>query len=208
MSGQLAFYVDTSACSGCKTCQIACQDKNNLAADVLFRHVYQYGGGQWTEKDGIYVPDGVFRYFISYACNHCGAPACLAACPVSAIVKDPDSGIVTIDPALCIACGSCKSACPYAIPVLDDTVSAFRKCDFCRDYVADSKNPACVDACPQRAIGFGVIDSLQGTYPGTTDALEPLPVASTAPSLLLKAHVNAQLSGSGTGRVLNLPDEL
>ncbi|MDR1184231.1 MAG: hypothetical protein LBK67_05495, partial [Coriobacteriales bacterium] len=62
---QMAFYVDSGVCTGCKTCQVVCQQKNNLPAALVWRRVYQYGGGEWADKGGFQVPNGVFRYFLS-----------------------------------------------------------------------------------------------------------------------------------------------
>jgi anaerobic dimethyl sulfoxide reductase subunit B (iron-sulfur subunit) len=205
---QYAFYVNTASCTGCKSCQVACQDKNDLPAAMLWRRVLQYGGGSWEKKGASYVPIGVFRYYVSVACNHCAAPACMAACPVGAIAKDPNNGIVTIDGDACIGCRACEDACPYGAPVFDEVSGIERKCDMCADYVSWGKRPMCVDACPQRVMDFGEIEALRAKYPGTSDALEPLPLPTTAPSLLLRAHKDAQASGQGSGHVLNMPEEL
>jgi anaerobic dimethyl sulfoxide reductase subunit B (iron-sulfur subunit) len=204
----MAFYVDSSVCTSCKTCQVVCQQKNELPTDILWRRVLHYGGGTWTDKGTYHVPDGVFRYFVSLSCNHCAAPACMAVCPVSAILKDEDTGAVWIDQEACIGCRSCEEACPYAIPVLDEETGKEVKCDMCRDYLAQGKTPLCVVTCSQRVLDFGDIDELRAKYPDATDAIEPLPVPTTGPSLLVRPHKDAQKSGEGTGQLLNLPYEL
>ena len=48
MAKQLAFYMDASACTGCKACMIACKDKNNLPVGINWRRVYEYEGGEWV----------------------------------------------------------------------------------------------------------------------------------------------------------------
>jgi anaerobic dimethyl sulfoxide reductase subunit B (iron-sulfur subunit) len=205
---QMAFYVDSSVCTNCKACQVACQQKNDLPAAIAWRKVMSYGGGSWIEKDGYYVPDGVFRYFLSTACNHCAAPACLAVCPVNAIVKDGDNGVVWINQDICIGCRSCEEACPYSVPAFDDATGKDVKCDMCRDYLAVGKLPMCVATCSQRALDFGEMQDLMVKYPDAVESIEPLPVPTTGPSLLIKPHKDAQESGKGTGRILNLPEEL
>ena len=70
MSKQLAFYVDSSICTGCKACQIACKDKNNLDVGQLFRRVYEVAGGGWVERNGFMEPN-VFAYTLSVSCMHC-----------------------------------------------------------------------------------------------------------------------------------------
>jgi anaerobic dimethyl sulfoxide reductase subunit B (iron-sulfur subunit) len=205
---QLGFLFDSTICTGCKTCQVACQDKSNLSASLLFRRVFYYGGGNWEIKNDLPVANGVFRYFVSDACNHCAAPACIAACPVSAIVKDEENGVVWIDGEVCIGCKSCSTACPYAAPVFDEETGIERKCDFCRDLLAEGKEPACINGCNQRALKFGVYEELKSQYPDAVDNVEPLPVPSTGPSLLIRPHKDAQESGKGTGEILNMPEEL
>jgi anaerobic dimethyl sulfoxide reductase subunit B (iron-sulfur subunit) len=204
---QMAFYVDSNVCTGCKACQVVCQQKNELPTSLVWRRVLNYGGGSWTDKGSYQVPNGVFRYFVPLACNHCAVPACLVVCPVSAIMKDGETGVVWIDQELCIGCRSCEEACPYSIPVFNEATGKEVKCDMCRDYLAEDKTPICVVTCNQRALDFGDIEELKAKYPDTSDAIEPLPVPSTAPSLLIHPHKDAQKSGEGTGRILNLPYE-
>lgn len=206
--GQLAFFFNSSACTGCKTCQVACQDAHNLEPDVLLRKVHHYGGGTWVqEPNGIYAPSGIFRYYVSVSCNHCAKPACVEVCPTGAMTKDPETGIVSNSLADCIGCGSCAQACPYDAPRVDAAAEVTRKCDFCSDLLTAGEVPACVDACPQRALQFGEYDDLQSQFGDCTDSIEPLPQATTDPSLLIVTHQDAQMSGQGTGSVLDTPDE-
>ncbi len=204
---QMAFYVNSSVCTGCKACQVACQNKNQLSASMVWRRVYNYGGGTWSDKGTYHVPEGVFRYYLPATCNHCASPACFAVCPNGSIAKDGDTGAVWINQETCIGCGSCEIACPYSIPVLNEETGLFEKCDMCRDYLSEEKLPLCVTTCSQRVFDFGDIEELRTKYPDATDAVEPLPVPSTEPALLIKPHKDAQVSGQGTGRILNLPEE-
>lgn len=75
MSTQYGFYIDSSRCTGCKTCELACKDFKNLSPEVNFRRIYEYAGGDWTEQDGVYTQN-VFAYYLSISCNHCDDPAC------------------------------------------------------------------------------------------------------------------------------------
>lgn len=207
MSNQLAFYFNAQVCTACKVCQIACQDKNNLPEDIRWRRVLQYGGGSWISQDGFLVPNNVTAYSISFACMHCEKAVCMEVCPVSAISKR-DDGVVLIDQAKCIGCRYCQWACPYGAPQFREDLGVMTKCTFCEDLLAQGQNPACVDACVMRCLDFGNIDELRQKY-GNMDAIEPLPTADiTKPSLVITAHKHAQMSGKGTGRILNLPEEL
>lgn len=82
------------------------------------------------------------------------------------------------------------------------------KCNFCQDLLAEGQNPACVDACPMRALEFGELEELQAKY-GTLDAVSPLPSGEfTKPSLVVTPHKDAELVGAATGNILNLPEEI
>ena len=207
MTKQYAFYFDASACTGCKACQVACKDKNNLPLGVLWRRVYHYGGGSWIEKDGFQVPNGVFVYSVSISCNHCQDPICAHVCPAGAIEKRSD-GVVLINTDLCIGCRYCEWACPYGAPQFDGEAGYMTKCNFCYDLLDQGQKLVCVDACTMRCLDFGELDDLHAKY-GELNAIEPLPKAHyTQPALVLTPHKHAQLSGEGTGRILNLPEEV
>jgi anaerobic dimethyl sulfoxide reductase subunit B (iron-sulfur subunit) len=206
---QYGFYFDSDKCTSCKTCQVACKETYGLPVDTLWRKVHNYQGGSWEldEETGVWAAKDVFGYFVSISCNHCAAPACLAVCPVAAIIKDPDTGIVTIDTDLCIGCGSCLTACPYDAPSLWEERGIYTKCDMCAAMVADGEIPLCVSGCTMRALDFGELSELQAKYGAGDVEIEPLPMDSTAPSLVLNPHRSAQKSGQGTGTVVNLPEE-
>jgi anaerobic dimethyl sulfoxide reductase subunit B (iron-sulfur subunit) len=207
MAKQLAFHIDTSACGNCKACQIACKDKNNLPVGILWRRVFQYGGGSWSRNGWLWQASGVFSYGVSVSCMHCESPACVAACPTQAMTKRAD-GIVLVNQDQCIGCRYCEWACPYGAPQFDESKGVMTKCNFCEDLLAQGQNPACVDACPMRAIDFGELSELRAKY-GNLSAIEPLPPAYlTAPSLVVTPHKNAQLSGQGTGRIMDLIQEV
>jgi anaerobic dimethyl sulfoxide reductase subunit B (iron-sulfur subunit) len=204
MTKQQDFYMDSSACIGCKACQVACKDKNNLPVGITWRKVVQYGGGSWMDnpsQPGLKMPNGLFSYSMSIACNHCEKAACVEVCPTGAMAKGAD-GVVAVDQAKCIGCRYCEWACPYGAPAFDERVGKMTKCNFCSDLLAKGENPACVDACVMRAIEFGELEELRAQY-GTVSAIEPLPASEiTKPSLVLTPHKRAQVSGKGTGKVL------
>jgi anaerobic dimethyl sulfoxide reductase subunit B (iron-sulfur subunit) len=200
---QNGFFVDNSRCSGCKTCEIACKDYKDLGTEILFRKIYDFEGGNWESLEGGVWEQSVFMYHVSLACNHCTVPACLAVCPVEAIIKDADSGLVVIDEKLCIGCGSCVTACPYEIPKMDEEAKTVRKCDGCFDRVAEGKQPICVEACPIRALDFGEIEAVRSQY-GELAQIPPLPdPAETAPNLVIKPCPIAESPDIANGFVAN-----
>lgn len=207
MAKQMAFYFDASACIGCKACQVACQDKNNLPPEILWRRVFTYGGGGWVQQGSTFVPNNLFRYYLSTACQHCENPVCRDVCPTAAISKR-DDGIVLIDTDKCIGCRYCEWACPYGAPQFNEEAGVMTKCHFCYDLQDQGLSPACVDACVMRCLDFGELEELRAKY-GDVDAIEPLPSAEyTQPAIVITPHKHAQLSGAGTGRILNLPEEV
>lgn len=173
----LGFYFDSNKCIGCRTCQVACKDVNDLEVGALFRKVTAFDVGTYPNVDG-------FRY--SGACNHCSNPACEPVCPVGAITTAQD-GTVQLDKETCIGCRLCVTACPYdAIDFVEHTNTA-GKCDSCADLRALGETPACVASCLMRCIDFGDRDALISKYGlGLVRQLPILPNASaTQPNLLI-----------------------
>ncbi|MEZ9236780.1 DMSO/selenate family reductase complex B subunit [Shewanella sp. 10N.286.52.A9] len=193
---QYGFHIDTQKCSGCKTCQVACKDKNDLDVGPLWRRTYKYGGGSFQEvSDGVFTND-IFAYYVSISCNHCNNPVCVKACPTGAMHKRREDGLVHVATDLCIGCNSCARACPYDAPQLDTQRKVMTKCDGCADRIADGLKPSCVESCPQRAIDFDKIDILEVKYPNAVIGdVKPLPSSSiTNPNLLITVNRHSSRS--------------
>lgn len=199
------FYFDQTRCNGCKACQIACKDKHDLPPGVTWRRVVEYSGGTW-QVTGDTVRPSVFSYYTSVSCNHCEDPICVKVCPTTAMTQR-DDGTVYVDDTKCVGCRYCEWACPYSAPQFNAATGHMSKCDLCLDYRAAGQDPACVSACPARALDWGPIDELRAKY-GAEAAIEPLPdPAITRPRLVVTPHPDAQPTGSGTGRIAN-PQEI
>ena len=110
MTTQYGFFIDSSRCTGCKTCELACKDYKDLTPEVSFRRIYEYAGGDWQEDNGVWHQN-VFAYYLSISCNHCEDPACTKVCPSGAMHKRED-GFVVVDEDVCIGCRYCHMACP------------------------------------------------------------------------------------------------
>jgi Fe-S-cluster-containing dehydrogenase component/DMSO reductase anchor subunit len=145
---QYAFEVDLDACSGCKACVTACHNLNGLEDDEAWRSVGLLHGG--TSQ----LP--VLQH-VTTACHHCLEPACLDGCPVHAYEKDPRTGIVRHLDDQCIGCQYCILKCPYYVPKYSREKGIVRKCDMCHGRLAAEEAPACVQACPNRAIRIRLV---------------------------------------------------
>jgi len=196
----IAFTFDASGCSGCKACQAACKDKNNLPLGVLWRRIYEVGGGDWTHSGGAWTST-VYAYNLSIACNHCVHPKCAGVCPVNAYTVRED-GIVLLDSSRCIGCGYCAWACPYGAPQYDRSTGKMTKCNLCYDNLDAGLPPACVTSCPLRVLD--VEDQSELEMRGLRyQVIFPMPATSrTEPRVYVKPHPSARQVGQ-TPEVLN-----
>jgi anaerobic dimethyl sulfoxide reductase subunit B len=203
---QIGFYGDLRNCSGCKACAIACRDKNNTDLGVRWRRVYEVGGGDWQQNGEVLV-DNTFSYFVSSACSHCANPACVPVCPTAAITKREEDGVVLIDRSKCVGCRYCEWACPYGAPQFDAATGTMSKCDFCADYLAEGKDPACVASCQMRVLKYGNIDELRAQY-GSAGDIFPFPESAlTGPNTTFSPHKDAVPSSDAGAQILN-PEEV
>jgi anaerobic dimethyl sulfoxide reductase subunit B (iron-sulfur subunit) len=191
-----AFSFDARYCSGCKACQAACKDKNNLPTGVLWRRVVEVSGGSWQENGDAWS-NTVFAYNLSISCNHCIHPKCAGVCPTNAYVIR-DDGIVILDTAKCVGCGYCVWACPYGAPQYHADAGYMTKCDFCVDNLEQGLPPACVAACPLRVLDYGEMTVGHGQAlweaPSETHPY-PLPTFShTQPRLAIIPHPAMNIS--------------
>jgi len=204
-----AFTFDAAFCSGCKACQAACKDKNDLPLGVLWRRVIEVSGGAW-QKNGAAWNSTVFAYNLSVACNHCLHPKCAGVCPTGAYEVRED-GIVLLDTSKCMGCGYCAWACPYGAPQYNPEAGTMTKCNFCFDDLEQGLPPACVAACPMRVLDYG-----EGTAgPGPKELrlwdappeTHPYPLSAdshTGPRLAIKPH--AAMSTSAEKFMANLEE--
>jgi len=158
---QLGFYFNQTRCTGCSACRVACKDWHDIPA----------GPANWmrvlyTEKGK--VPN-VFVSYLAAPCYHCLDPVCMPACPVNAISKGDENGIVLVDGEACLGnveCDvKCLKACPYDAPQFGPEQGAkMQKCNLCIDRWTENKLPVCVEACPTRALDSGPLDELVSKY--------------------------------------------
>jgi formate dehydrogenase iron-sulfur subunit len=155
--------IDISKCIGCKACQVACMEWNNLRDVVgtntgIYDNPRDLSDQSWTVMrfSEVEVQAGRLEWLIRKdGCMHCTDPGCLRACPAPGAIVQFSNGIVDFHEENCIGCGYCITGCPFDIPRLSKKDSKVYKCTLCSDRVAVGLEPACVKTCPTGAIVFG-----------------------------------------------------
>ena len=163
-----AMLIDLTRCIGCRACQAACKQWNDLPAEATdnwgsYENPPRRSAKTWTTITFNEVDDGdKFAWvFAKRQCMHCQEPACTTACIVGALQKTP-AGPVVYDDKKCIGCRYCMLACPFGVPTFEwnKAVPYIRKCTFCTDRLETGMAPACSKACPTKALLFGERDEL------------------------------------------------
>jgi len=166
----VAKLIDVSKCIGCKACQTACLEWNQLHEEVgvnvgVYDNPHDLTANSWTlmrftEYEN--PQSGNLEWLIRKdGCMHCVDPGCLKACPAPGAIVQYANGIVDFIQANCIGCGYCIKGCPFNIPRLSHADSKAYKCTLCSDRVAVGQGPACQKACPTQAIVFGTKDEMK-----------------------------------------------
>jgi formate dehydrogenase iron-sulfur subunit len=166
---EVAKLIDTTKCIGCKACQVACMEWNDLRDEIginagVYDNPPDLSGQSWTvmryaEYEN---PKGDLEWLIRKdGCMHCDDPGCLKACPSPGAIVQYANGIVDFQEENCIGCGYCISGCPFDVPRISKKDKKVYKCTLCSDRVAVGLEPACVKACPTGCITFGSKDQLQ-----------------------------------------------
>jgi formate dehydrogenase iron-sulfur subunit len=171
------FYTDTTVCIGCKACQVACHQWNELPAEdpgerELTGESYDNTGSlsalNWRHVKFIeQIPedrhqagflDGARWLMMSDVCKHCVHAGCLEVCPTGAIIRTEfDSVFIQTD--VCNGCRACLSACPFGVVDIGSDGKA-HKCTLCYDRLQHGMEPACAQACPTDSIRFGEVSEL------------------------------------------------
>jgi formate dehydrogenase iron-sulfur subunit len=159
---EVAKLIDVSRCIGCKACQAACMEWNDLRAPVgvnegFYTNPADLGDQTWTlmrfyEEN---IAGSLQWLILKDGCLHCADPGCLKACPAPGAIVQYSNGIVDFHEEQCIGCGYCISGCPFNIPRMRKEDSKVYKCTLCSDRVSVGLEPACVKTCPTGAIHFG-----------------------------------------------------
>ena len=170
----LGLLYDATLCVGCKACVAACKQANDNPAEFstvdqlwdtpldtsgkTFNLIKMYRSGTMETKD---AEENGYA-FMKTSCMHCADPSCVSACPVSAMTKDPKTGIVEYNADACIGCRYCVAACPFGIPKYqyDSPTGKIGKCELCRHRYKDGHYSACAEVCPTGATLYGKTSDL------------------------------------------------
>ena len=165
---EVAKLIDVSICIGCKACQVACSEWNDLRDDVgenfgVYDNPRDLSPQSWTlmRFDEHINEKGKLEWLIRKdGCMHCEDPGCLKACPQPGAIVQYANGIVDFQSEQCIGCGYCVAGCPFNIPRISEKDNKAYKCTLCSDRVAVGQEPACVKTCPTGAIAFGTKEDM------------------------------------------------
>jgi formate dehydrogenase iron-sulfur subunit len=170
------FFTDTTVCIGCKACEVACKEWNNLPADNLgltghsFDNTGALSANTWRHVAFIEQPGGVranaqtpFQsgwLMMSDVCKHCHNAPCVEACPTGALFRT-EFDTVVVQQDICNGCGYCVPACPFGVVELNTLDGKAHKCTLCYDRLKGGLEPACAKSCPTDSIQFGEVGELQ-----------------------------------------------
>src|SRR5574343_678503 len=159
---EVAKLIDVTKCIGCKACQSACQEWNDVREEVgvnvgSYQNPHDLTANSWTLMRFAEVEEnGHLEWLIRKdGCMHCADPGCLKACPSPGAIIQYKNGIVDFAEENCIGCGYCVTGCPFNVPRISKEDKKAYKCSLCSDRVAVGQEPACVKTCPTGAITFG-----------------------------------------------------
>jgi formate dehydrogenase iron-sulfur subunit len=175
-SATVGFFTDTSVCIGCKACEVACKQWNQLPDDgfsftgMSYDNTAALGASTWRhvqflERRVALSGQETLReqfswVFSSDVCKHCERAGCLEACPTGAIIRT-EHDTVYVQPDVCNGCGYCVVACPFGVIDRNEDDGRAFKCTMCHDRLAADMEPACAKACPTDSIVFGPLDELR-----------------------------------------------
>jgi formate dehydrogenase iron-sulfur subunit len=173
MPEPMGFYTDTTVCIGCKACEVACKEWNQLpAANGGVRTLSGQSYDNTRHLDGIHWRHVKFveqfsadrregRWLLmSDVCKHCVRAGCLEVCPTGAIIRT-EFDTVVIQSNACNGCRDCIGACPFGVIGINPASGTAQKCTLCYDRMKVGLEPACAKACPTESINFGTISALK-----------------------------------------------
>jgi formate dehydrogenase iron-sulfur subunit len=168
MARTVGFFTDTTLCIGCKACEVACKEWNELPGHApqfrdSFDHTGQLDDQNWRHvqfHEFTTPKGGVAWNMMSDVCKHCAMASCMEVCPTNAIIRT-EFDTVYIQPEVCNGCRDCIAACPYHVIGFNEKTGLAQKCTFCYSRLQQNLIPACAKACPTESIKFGELNQMR-----------------------------------------------
>ena len=157
-----AKLIDTSKCIGCRACQVACKQWNQLPAEETeftgyYENPVRFTANSWTRLVFRESEDEAGKlkwHFAKKGCMHCTEAACEMVCPAGAI-SHTAQGAVVINERKCIGCNYCVASCTFQVMAFNQKDNVAQKCTMCYSRQEIGAEPACAKTCPTGAISFG-----------------------------------------------------
>lgn len=146
-----ALVIDVDHCTGCKGCEIACKNENNIPLGERWNRLLLCG------PYGKY-PD-LSQYYLPTHCQQCENAPCVEACPTEASYRDPETNIVLVNKEKCIGCKYCIMACPYGVRAWNPKEHVVEKCTLCQHLTSAGELPQCVKVCSVQCRYYGDLDN-------------------------------------------------
>jgi formate dehydrogenase iron-sulfur subunit len=176
MAEPMGFFTDTTLCIGCKACEVACKEWNQLPAmnggqitlsGDSYDNTRRLDGINWRHVKFIEQFDatdpnrtGGRWLLMSDVCKHCVQAGCLEVCPTGAIIRTQFDTVV-IQSDVCNGCRDCIAACPFDVIGINEANHTAMKCTLCYDRMVGGLTPACAQACPTASIQFAPLHALR-----------------------------------------------
>ncbi len=144
--------VDVEKCLACKSCEIACamvHSKSKALEEAI---------AESPKPQRMLTVEATTEFAVPIQCRHCETPLCVEICPTGALRRHDEQQPVVVEQELCIGCKMCTLICPFGILQIGLEERAIIKCDICLERTQAGEEPACVEACPTKALKLVSLD--------------------------------------------------
>ncbi len=152
-----AIVVNIEKCLACKSCEIACALAHSKSK------VLEEAVAESPRPQRMVTVEAAGEFGVPIQCRHCEAAPCVEICPTGAIQRQSEEGPIVVDKELCIGCKLCMLICPFGVLRIGTEGRAVIKCDMCLERMEEGQEPACVEACPTKALKLVSLEEITKT---------------------------------------------